>query len=77
MRKLKPDLSYTKLIDIDPDTPKLATTDANDGLTYNLTGVDKTYILWFYLKKNYRNGQILVMNLNHVHMKEIEICLLI
>ena len=51
MRKLKPDLSYTKLIDIDPDTPKLATTDANDGLTYNLTGVDKYTILWFYLKK--------------------------
>ena len=43
MRKFKPDLSYTRLIDIGSDTPQLVTTDANDGLTYNLTGVDKIY----------------------------------
>ena len=66
-KSIKQDSSYTRLIDIDPDTPQLVTTDVNDGLTYNLTGEDKTYNPLVLFKKNAKNGQIFVMNFNPVH----------
>ena len=60
------DPSFSTIMSIDSNNEFLVLTDTNDGLTSNLTEIEKEYNPLVLFKKNSKNGNIFVMNYNPV-----------
>ena len=67
-RMVKSDVNLIPLLDIEPNFGNLILTNIDDGISENLTNVQKSYIPLILTKVNDQsNGQLLIMNFNPVH----------